>query len=73
MFTGLLLILILYLTFSNIYNKDSLRVITENIKNIDIKYILICLFIIFLYFILQGLYMKIILRTLKYNSSLKKC
>lgn len=73
MFTGLLLILILYLTFSNIYNKDSLRVIAENIKNINIIYILICLFIIFLYFILQGLYMKIILRTLNYNISLKKC
>lgn len=56
----------------NIYDKESFKVIQENIKNINIYYIGICFGIIFIYFLLQGIYMKSILKALNYDISLRK-
>ncbi len=56
----------------NIYDKDSLELIRENIKNININYILVCLLLLITYFFLQGVYMKSILKALNYDISLKK-
>ena len=68
--TSVILIIILYLTFKSIYDKESLIVISENLRNLDIKYVLICLGIIFIYFFCQGVYMKAILATLNHKISL---
>ena len=62
----------MFLTFNSIYSKDSLEVIAESLKNINVFYILICVLIIFIYFILQGIYMKVILKTLDYRIPLRK-
>lgn len=66
------LVVIILLTFNSIYDKNSFVLIEENIKNIDIKYIIICFIILILYFLLQGIYMKSILETLKKKITLKK-
>lgn len=65
-------VLIVLLTFNSIYDKESLNLIIKNIKQINIVYILICLLIIFLYFLLQGIYMKTILKALNKKITLKK-
>ena len=70
--TSGILILIVFLTLRNIYDKDSLSMINENVKNMNIKYILVCLGIIVFYFVLQGIYMKSILKALNFDISLKK-
>ena len=67
------LVLILIVTFYTIYDKNSLIVIFNTVKDIEIYYIIIFFIIIFLYFLLQGIYMKTILGTLKQKVSLKKC
>ena len=72
LFTGLFLILILFVTLCNIYDKESIKLIFENIQNIKLYFVLICFGIIFIYFFLQGLYMKIVLKTLNYDITLKK-
>ena len=54
----LLLVLIFYLTFHTIFSHHNINNIVRDIRNIDIKYILMGLFLMFLYFILQGTYMK---------------
>ena len=66
------LVLIILFSFYKIYDKDSVILIKDGLKNIQWIYILICLIIILLYFLLQGIYMKTILATLKYKISLKK-
>ena len=68
----MLLVLIVFFTLRTIYDKDSIIAICGYIKNIKIYYILICLGILFVYFLLQGIYMKMILKALKYNISLRK-
>lgn len=72
LFTGLFLVVILFVTLFNIYDKESIKIIFENIKNINFFYVLIFFSIIFIYFFLQGIYMEIILKTLNYKISLKK-
>ncbi len=66
------MVIIVFLTFNIIYDKKSFSVIMKNISNIKLYYIFICLGIISLYFILQGIYMKSILNTLRKKISLKK-
>ena len=66
------LVLILFLTFRTIYDKNSFIMIKENIRDIKFYYIGICLLILCLYFLLQGIYMKSILSTLKKKITLKK-
>ncbi len=68
----LLLILIIVLTLSNICDKNSLETIIISIKNINIFYILLGLLIISIYFILQGIYMKMMLKNLNKDIPLKK-
>lgn len=68
----LLFIFIIFLTFISIFDKNSLESIIENLKKINIFYVLICLIIICLYFILQGIYMKSILKALKQKITLKR-
>ena len=70
--TTFILILILYLTFNTIYDKESWIVVGENIKNLDYFYIALAFIFITLYFLCQGIYMKEILGTLKHKISLWK-
>ena len=56
----------------NIYDKDSLELIRENIKNVNVNYIFICILLLITYFVLQGIYMKSILKALNYDISVKK-
>ena len=65
-------IVIIFFTFSSIFDNNSLNSIIENIKKINIFYILLCLIIISLYFLLQGIYMKAILKALKKKITLRK-
>lgn len=68
----LVLILIIFLTFHTIYDKKSIEVILSNLSNINYWYIAIGIVFILLYFILQGLYMKLCLKVFKKKISLKK-
>ena len=68
----LLLITIIALTFYSIFDKNSLTAIVSSIKTIKLFYIFIAIAIIFIYFILQGIYMKIMLKAFKKNIPLKK-
>ena len=65
-------VLVVFLTVYTIYDKESFLLLKNNLKNIKIGYLLILSGIIALYFILQGIYMKSILSTLKQKISLKK-
>ena len=65
-------IVIIFFTFSSIFDNNSLNSIIENIKKINVFYILLCLIIISLYFLLQGIYMKAILKALKKKITLRK-
>lgn len=67
----LFFVIIIFLTFTSIFDHDSLPSIINNIKKINITYIILCLIIICLYFLLQGIYMKSILKALKTKISLK--
>lgn len=60
------------MTFRCIYNKESLIIIEQNIRKINILYILICLLLIGIYFICQGTYIKCIMKTLNKKVSLKR-
>ena len=68
----LFFIIIIFFTFINIFDHNSLTSIINNLKKINILYIILCLIIISLYFILQGIYMKTILNALKKRITLKK-
>ena len=56
--TATILIVILVLTFSTIYDKESWKVIGENIKSLNYVYILLAFGCSILYFVCQGIYMK---------------
>ncbi len=68
----LVLILIVFLTLNHIYDKESLRIIITSINNINPVYILIGLLIVISYFTLHGSYVKIMLKTLKQDISLRR-
>lgn len=68
----LLLILIISLTYYSIFNETNYRLLFESIKSIKIRYMFLCLIIVFLYFIAQGLYMKVVLKILHKKITLKK-
>ncbi|MBO4245558.1 MAG: flippase-like domain-containing protein [Bacilli bacterium] len=69
----LFLILIIFLTFKVIYDKESIEVIIEQFKTLKYEYIVLCFIIMALYYIIQGVYMKIILTTLKQKTTILKC
>lgn len=68
----LLFILIIFLTFHSIFDGKSFSSTVDSIKQIKKVYIFICLIIILLYFLLQGIYMKIILKSLNTSISIRK-
>ena len=65
-------VLIILLTFNSIFSKDSLKIILVNLRQIKPVYFLIGLSMIFVYFLLQGIYMKSILKALNKNITLRK-
>ena len=72
-YTSLLFIflLIIVLTYYNIFSENSIKTIIHNMATIKYEYIVICFFVIFSYFLLQGLYVKIILKSLNTKIKLK--
>lgn len=68
----LVLILIIGLTFYSIYDKESLKIIVSSINDISPHYILIGILVLCIYFVLQGIYMRIILNIFNRKISLKK-
>ena len=68
--TATILIVILVLTFSTIYDKESWKVIGENIRSLNYVYILLAFGCSILYFVCQGIYMKGILGALNHKISL---
>ena len=65
-------VLVVLLTIYTIYDKESFILLKNNIRDIKFYYVLLLGFMIFLYFLLQGIYMKSILSTLKQKISLRK-
>jgi hypothetical protein len=59
-------------TFYIIFSKNNVSDIYNAMRSINISYIMICIALCILYFIAQGIYMKIILKTMKINISLPK-
>lgn len=67
-----LFLIIIFFTFSSIFDHNSFEQIIDNLKKINIFYIFICLLLVCLYFLFQGIYMKSILKSLKKKITLKK-
>lgn len=68
----LFFVIIIFLTFSSIFDHNSFISIVNDIKKVNVIYILVCLLIVCLYFLIQGIYMKSILNALKKKITLKK-
>ena len=71
-FMFLFLILIVLLTLYNIFKNDSLSTIINDISRINKFYLLVFILMISLYFALQGIYMKLTLKSLGNTITLKK-
>ena len=69
----LFLILIIFLTFKVLYDKESINLIIEHLKTIKYEYTILCIVMMICYYLLQGIYMKLILSTLKQKTSVLKC
>ena len=65
-------VLIVLLTCYTIYDKESFELLRHNIRKVKMGYVFILMFIIILYFVMQGIYMKSILSTLRQKISLTK-
>ncbi|MGM9835071.1 MAG: YbhN family protein [Bacilli bacterium] len=68
----LLFSVILFLTFHTIFIHNDISDIVKNKSCIEIKYVLVCLSLIIVYFLLQGIYMKRNLNLLKKKISVFK-
>lgn len=68
----ILFLLIVFLTFYSIFSETSLNSIFNDIKKVNIIYIFICILFIILYFVLQGIFIKIVLKSLNKKITLKK-
>ena len=68
----LFFIVVIFLTFYSIFSGDSIDLVISNIKLVNIKYVFICMLLIAAYFIFQGLYMKLILKSLNKKITLSK-
>ena len=68
----IILITVIIITIRTIYGENSLDIILSNLKNFRISYGLICILFLTAYFVIQGIYMKLIFRALKYRLPLKK-
>lgn len=72
LFLLLLFVVILIATYYSIFNKDSIKYIISSVKQTNFSYVLLCFLIVVLYFVLQGIYMKIILSILNKKIKLRK-
>ena len=72
-FMLILFIVVIFLTYYNIYDKQSINLIINNLNKLSLFSILICLIFISMYFILQAVYMKTTLKSLKVNISFTRC
>ena len=68
----LILLLTTLITLFSIISDNTIVIFKELIKNIKFEYIFIILIIIFMYFILQGIYMKVIFKSLNTKISVLK-
>lgn len=68
----LFFLIISYLTFCTIFKNNNINNIISNLASINIIYIVIGIILIFLYFTLQGIYMKNTLKLLNVKISLIK-
>lgn len=69
-FLIIFLFIIIFLTINTIISETSLEIVFGCLKSINFLYILICLIMLVLYFALQGVYMKTILKSLNEKISL---
>lgn len=65
-----LFLVIIFMTFHTIFSHNNIKDIIQDISNINIYYILICVLLIALYFLFQGIFMKRNLNMLNKNISL---
>ena len=65
-------LLVIFLTFYSLYDENSFNIMIENVTSIPVQYIFILLLVLCIYFVLQGLYMKIVLGSLKQKITMKK-
>lgn len=68
----LILLLTTLITLFSIISDNTIVIFKELIKNIKFEYIFIILIIVFMYFILQGIYMKVIFKSLNTKISVLK-
>lgn len=68
----LFFIILIIITFYFIFSVTSLDVFIENFKKINCVCVVICSILVLLYFIFQGLFTKLILKSLNVNISLLK-
>lgn len=69
---SLFFIILITLTFSCVFKNTDIKLMIDNIKKINIIYIIICSILIIVYFLLQGIYMKLILNSLDKKISVFK-
>ena len=69
----ILFLIIIVLTYYNLFDKNSINLIFKNLNKLNIVSILLCILFILLYFIFQAIYMKITLKSLKVNCPFFKC
>lgn len=72
LFFAIFLLFLVILTVLILLNGLSFSLVLSYLKKIKIEYIIICLIISILYFLLQGIYMKLILNSLNHKISLKR-
>ena len=73
LFMSILFLIIIFLTYYNIFNKNDIDIVFHNLGKLSVWAVLLCILIIVIYFLLHALYMKITLNSLKVNISFFKC
>lgn len=68
----LFFIVIISITFYSVFSKTSLSSMIDNLEQIKMQFGLICILLVIVYFLFQGLYTKIIFKSLNTNISLLK-
>lgn len=69
----LVVVLLIGFTLNSVITEETIHVFLDSIKNIKIAYFFVIIVILVLYFVLQGSYMKLILKSLNTKVSLLKC
>ena len=73
LFMLILFLLVIFLTYYSIYDKQSINLIINNLNKLSFVSVFICLIFILMYFIMQAIYMKTTLKSLKVNVSFTRC